>query len=68
MTEKAAVHVPHGSSDGSLSPLLKTGVIPLDITSLREIASNDIQALVAQGGILASDSVPNLARVNGATD
>lgn len=45
-----------------------TGVIPLDITTLREIASNDIQDLAAHGGLLASDSDPALARVNGATD
>lgn len=51
-----------------LSTTLKTGFIPLDITSLREIASNDIQALAAHGGLLTSDSDPALARVNGATD
>lgn len=47
---------------------LKKGTIQLDITALREIASNDIQALAAHGGLLASDSDPSLARVNGATD
>jgi len=47
---------------------LKKGTIQLDITALREIASNDIQNLAAHGGLLASDSAPNLARVNGATD
>lgn len=45
-----------------------SGFIPLDITSLREIASNDIQDLAAYGGILATDSVPDLYRVNGLTD
>ena len=44
------------------------GFIPLDITALREIATNDIQNLAAHGGLLASDSDPALARVNGATD
>ncbi len=44
------------------------GFIPLDITSLREIASNDIQNLAAHGGLLASDSVPILQRSNAATD
>lgn len=44
------------------------GFIPLDITTMREIASNDIQNLAAHGGLLASDSDPALARVNGATD
>lgn len=51
-----------------LTATLATGTIPLDITSLREIATNDTQNLAAHGGILASDSAPNLARVNGATD
>lgn len=44
------------------------GFIPLDITSLREIASNDTQNLAAHGGILAQDSVPILERTNDATD
>lgn len=44
------------------------GIIPLDITSMREIASDAIQNLAAHGGLLASDSDPALARVNGATD
>lgn len=47
---------------------LNKGTIPLDITALREIATDDIQALAAHGGIMASDSTPGLARVNGATD
>jgi len=42
--------------------------IPLDITRLREIATNAIQNLAAHGGIMASDSTPTLTRVNGATD
>ena len=42
--------------------------IPLDITQLREIATNAIQNLAAHGGILAADSTPILQRVNGATD
>lgn len=49
------------------------GKIPLAITSLREIISNDIgvaadAAARGSGGILASDTTPALARVNGATD
>ncbi|KKL70301.1 hypothetical protein LCGC14_2106300 [marine sediment metagenome] len=44
------------------------GFIPLDITSLREIASNDTQNLAAHGGILAQDSVPILERTSDATD
>jgi predicted RecA/RadA family phage recombinase len=53
---------------GKLTATMGTGFIPLDITSLREIASNAIQNLAAHGGILASDSAPQLERVNGATD
>jgi len=45
-----------------------TGIVPLNITTAREIATNDIQALAAHGGKLASDSVPSLSRVNAATD
>ncbi len=44
------------------------GFIMLDITSLREIASDIIQNLAAHGGVLASDSVPALTRTSGATD
>jgi hypothetical protein len=44
------------------------GTIQLDLTSAREIATNDTQNLAAHGGIMASDSTPALARVNGATD
>lgn len=51
-----------------LSATLKTGFIPIDITSAREIASNAIQNLAAHGGIMAVDSQPDLARINGATD
>ena len=49
-------------------PRTEVGFIPLDITSLREIAANDIQALLVHGGILASDSAPTLLRINTATD
>lgn len=42
--------------------------IPLDITALREIATNDIQNRAACGGFLALDSTPTLKRVNVATD
>ena len=44
------------------------GELPLDITSLREIGSDDIQALAAHGGLLASDSDPSLSRVSTSTD
>ena len=51
-----------------LDASLAVGTIQLDITALRETATNDIQNLAAHGGLMASDSTPNLARVNGATD
>lgn len=51
-----------------LSGNLQTGFIPLGITTMRVIATNDIQNTAADGGVLASDTNPNLARVNGATD
>lgn len=63
-SQLAATSVTAAKLDASLA----VGTIQLDITSLREIASNDIQALAAHGGLLASDSDPALARVNGATD
>lgn len=44
------------------------GAVPLDITSLREIASDDIQNLAAHGGILTTDSAPSLIRVSTSTD
>ncbi len=54
---------------GMLGANLATGFINLDLHTLREIASNDYQALGAtEGGHLATDSVPDLYRVNGATD
>lgn len=46
----------------------ETRFVPLDIGAAREIAGNDIQNLAAHGGLMASDSVPDLLRVNTATD
>jgi predicted RecA/RadA family phage recombinase len=51
-----------------LTATMATGFIPLDITAMREIATNDLQALAAHGGILATDSAPQLERVNSGTD
>lgn len=60
-----------------LDTVLKTGFIPLDITSLREISSNDIANIsdtpltsdpAGFGGLLAKNTTPILERVNGATD
>lgn len=44
------------------------GFIPLDITSLREIATNDIDTTANHGGNLNVDSSPKLKRVNTSTD
>lgn len=48
--------------------LVGPGFYPLDITALREIASDEIQNLAAHGGILALDSTPILERVATSTD
>lgn len=65
----SASHLAAGAVEAAeLAGNLKVGFIPLDITGLREIASNAIQNLAAHGGLLASDSAPLLQRVNGATD
>ncbi len=51
--------------------LAKTGFIPLDISSLREIGlatANDIGTLANNGGLLSSDSTPAFKRLNLATD
>lgn len=58
---------------GKLSANLKTGFIPLDITSLREMFTNDIGvaavgAAQGSGGILAKDTTPILERVSTTTD
>lgn len=62
-----------GTPIGASGATLNTGYIPLDITSLREAISNDVgvaatAAARGSGSILASDTTPTLARVNGATD
>lgn len=46
---------------------LDTGFIPLDITTVRIIATNAIQN-TAEGGVPDGNTDPILARVNGATD
>lgn len=50
-----------------LSATLKTGFIPLDLTTARIISSNAIQA-TTEGGVPDSNTAPALARQNGATD
>lgn len=52
-----------------LSTTLKTGYIPLPLTTWRLIATNDIAAKnAADGGTISLDTDPTLKRVNGATD
>lgn len=59
--------------DGLGSTEASKGYVPLDITTLREIFTNDIANAaastgVSSGGILAQDTAPKLERVNDATD
>ena len=46
----------------------KTGTVVLDLIDARRIVTNATVNLAGSGGIVASDSAPALARVNGATD
>ncbi len=48
--------------------LVGKGKIPLDITSLRLVATDDIDTLANHGGILGLDSTPRLKRVATSTD
>lgn len=50
-----------------LSSTLAKGFIPLDITTVRVISSNDIQN-TTEGGVPDGNTAPSLLRVNGATD
>lgn len=52
----------------ALTTTLATGFISLPIAQARTIASSDIPALAAQGGMVAVDSLPKLIRLNAATD
>lgn len=52
-----------------LAATLKTGYVPLPLTTWRLIATNDIAAKnAADGGTISLDTDPTLKRVNGATD
>ncbi len=62
------IHTSDLEDDFKADMLSVQAFIPLDLCSLREIATNAVQNLVAHGGILASDSTPILERVDGATD
>ena len=58
-----------GVTAAKLSSTLKTGFIPLSLTSWRLIASNDIAAVgTPDGGLLSLDTAPTLKRINAATD
>lgn len=62
----------HAVGLGDLSAALQADLesaqafIPLDITTLRIISSNEIHNLANHGGLLASDSNPALERIDGA--
>lgn len=52
-----------------LAATLKTGYIPLPLTTWRIVATNDVAAKdAADGGTISLDTDPTLKRVNGATD
>jgi hypothetical protein len=46
----------------------KIGSIWLPLTAARKVVANDVPAIAAAGGVLASDTTPILKRVNTATD
>jgi hypothetical protein len=58
----------NGVTAGKLTATLGTGFIPLPLGQAREIATNDIPAGAAIGGLLAADTTPILKRLNAATD
>lgn len=51
-----------------LSSTLKTGFLPVPLTSLREVFTNAITNVAGNGGVLASDTTPILQFTNGDTD
>jgi hypothetical protein len=58
----------HHITGTALSNTLKTGTIPLYLTSAREIATNATINAAGNGGLLASNTTPTFTRINGATD
>lgn len=62
------VLVPFGSSAGTLQGALRTGFIPVPLTAIREVVTNAIPNIAANGGLLASDTTPILQLTNGDTD
>lgn len=52
-----------------LTATMRTGFVPLPLTSFRLIASNDIpNSGAADGGVISQDTAPKLERINDATD
>lgn len=51
-----------------LSTTLITGFVPVPLTSLREVVSNNITNAAGNGGLLASDTTPIFEFTNGDTD
>lgn len=79
----AVLHVPAGSWVGTvntgdiasgavtaakLATTLKTGFVPVPLTSLREVVSNNITNAAGNGGLMASDTTPIFEFTNGDTD
>lgn len=51
-----------------LSTTLKTGFVPVPLTSVREVVSNNITNAAGNGGLLASDTTPIFEFTSGDTD
>lgn len=51
-----------------LSTTIKTGFIPVPLTTVREVVSNNITNAAGNGGLLASDTTPIFEFTNGDTD
>lgn len=49
-------------------PRARTGWIPVPLETIRELSTGSLQNIVANGGILATDTTPILNTVNGDTD
>lgn len=79
----AVLHVPAGSWAGTvntgdiaagavtaakLATTLKTGFVPVPLTSLREVVSNNITNAAGNGGLMANDTTPIFEFTNGDTD
>jgi predicted RecA/RadA family phage recombinase len=66
----AAVNVPADDSVtlAKLAGFFKKGYVNVPLTALREVFSNNITNIAANGGVLASDTTPILSFTNGDTD